>query len=147
MSYAGKESRSYRGSASTSSRLRPVSAARSVERERSNLARGQGRAAAPPSDSDVETDWQHIAIFAAGALLGAALGAGATLLLAPMTGQEVRHGLARRGRRLRSRTADAWGDLRDELQFAARRGRRKIGRALRRRHANREWQEESALDD
>jgi gas vesicle protein len=124
-----------------------VNAGRSLERERSILARGQGRATIPPTASDVETDWQHVAIFAAGAMLGAALGAGAALLLAPMSGEQVRHHLARRGRRLRSRTSDAWDDLRDELQFAARRGRRKIGRALRHRRANRQWQQESALDD
>src|SRR5690348_15797630 len=52
MSYAGKESRSYRGSASTSGRLRSVNAGRSLERERSILARGQGRATIPPTASE-----------------------------------------------------------------------------------------------
>jgi gas vesicle protein len=75
------------------------------------------------------------------------VGAGAALLLTPQTGEEVRHELARRGRRWRVRTADAWDDLRDELQYAARRGRRKLGRALRRRRQNRERQNESVLDD
>lgn len=98
-------------------------------------------------ESDVETDWQHVAIFAVGALIGAAVGAGAALLLAPQTGEEARQGLARRGRRLRARTENAWDDLRDELQLAARRGRRKIGRAMRRRRQRRDWQREDALAD
>lgn len=148
MSYAGKESRSYRGSSAAATRLRSVTPGRSLERDRSQLSRTAGRRAVAGPDSGIETDWQHIVIFAAGALVGAALGAGAALLFTPQTGEEVRHDLARRGRRLRARTADAWDDLRDELQYAAHRGRRKLGRALRRRRAHRdELQDESALDD
>jgi gas vesicle protein len=101
----------------------------------------------PPGESDVETDWQQVAIFAVGALLGAAVGAGAALLLAPQTGEDARQGLARRGRRLRARTANAWEDLREELEFAARRGRRKIGRTLRHRRRRRDREREDALAD
>lgn len=136
MSYAGKESRTYRGS---TSRL-PIKTERPIR-----SSRGLDRAPLTP-ETDAETDWQHVAIFAAGTLLGAVMGAGAALLLTPQTGEEVRHDLARRGRRWRTRTADAWDDLRDELRYAARRGRRKVGRALRRRREHREWQDESALD-
>jgi YtxH-like protein len=146
MSYAGKESRTYRGS-TTAGRVRSESTRRPLERERPISSRRLERASLAVADGEVETDWQHVTIFAAGAFLGAMLGAGAALLLAPQTGKEVRHDLARRGRRWRARTADAWDDLRDELQFAARRGRRKLGRALRRRRENREWQSESGLDD
>src|SRR4029079_13162365 len=73
-----------------------------------------------------ELDWQHIAIFTAGALLGAAVGAGAALLFAPHSGARTRHDIARRGRHFRTRTADAWEDLRHELRYAARRGRKKL---------------------
>lgn len=144
MSYAGKESRTYRGSAATASRLRSESTGRTLDRGRT-LARGAGRS--PSTPIEVETDWQHVAIFAAGAVLGAALGAGAALLLAPQTGEDTRHDLARRGRRLRTRTADAWDDLRDEFRYAAHRGRRKLGRALRHRRERRQWPDDKALDD
>jgi gas vesicle protein len=143
MSYAGKESRTYRGSAG---RLR-AEGGRHLERERPIPSRGLSRASLTVSETELETDWQHVALFAAGAVFGAMVGAGAALLLTPQTGEEVRHELARRGRRWRVRTADAWDDLRDELQYAARRGRRKLGRALRRRRQNRERQNESVLDD
>jgi gas vesicle protein len=76
-------------------------------------------------------DWRRLAIFGAGTLLGAALGAGAALLFAPQSGEQTRRDLARRSRHLRVRTTDAWDDLRDELQWAARRGRRKLGRVVR----------------
>ena len=87
-----------------------------------------------PADAadDGELDWQHIGLFAAGALLGAALGAGATLLFAPQSGAEARHNIARRGRHIRARTATAWDDLRHELIYATRRGRRKLSRRLNR---------------
>jgi gas vesicle protein len=96
-------------------------------------------------------DWEHIAIFAAGALLGAALGAGAALLLAPQSGAETRHNLARRGRHLRARTATAWDDLRHELRYAARTSRRKLGRkftgALRHRRERHELHNGQPADD
>lgn len=147
MSYAGRESRTYRASTTHAGRIRAESSGRALPRERIATTRRVGRPAATPLETEVETDWRQIAIFAAGAVLGAALGAGAALLLAPQTGEEMRHGLARRGRRFGVRTADAWDDLRDELQFAARRGRRKLGRALRRRRQHRDWQNEDALAD
>jgi gas vesicle protein len=145
MSYAGKESRTYRGAAATAGRIRAEAGGRSPGRERSLGSRALGRSAVAPPQ--IEVDWQHVTIFAAGALLGASLGAGAALLFAPQSGEETRYRLTRRGRRFRERTADAWGDLRDELQYAARRGRRKLGRALRRRRQNRERHADDALDD
>jgi hypothetical protein len=148
MSYAGKESRSQRASAAGSGgRLRSGAASRVIERELPLGARRLARTASLPRVEDGETDWQQVAIFAAGAVLGVAIGAGAALLLAPQSGEEARHGLARQGRRLRARTADAWDDLRDELRYAAGRSRRKVGRALRRRRERRELHDESALDD
>lgn len=71
---------------------------------------------------------ETIAVFAAGVALGVALGAGAALLLAPQSGSETRHAIARRGRRLGHRSRDAWDDLRDELRRAARRGIRTLRR-------------------
>ena len=100
---------------------------------------------------DEELDWQHIAIFAAGAFLGAALGAGAALILAPQSGAETRHNLARRGRHFRDRTATAWDDLRHELRYAARTGRRKLARkfagAVRRRRERHELHNGQRDDD
>jgi hypothetical protein len=145
MSYAGKESRAYRASTSTAGRFKSESGGRVLERERNIASRTTARSAARRPDLEVETDWQQVTIFAVGALVGAALGAGAALLFAPESGEEARFRLARRGRRLRARTADAWDDLRDELHYAAHRGRRKLGRALRRRREHR--REEEALDD
>jgi len=145
MSYAGKESRSRHSSTTgATGRLRSGATSRPLERELPLGSRGLRRPGPPPENA--ETDWQEVAIFAAGALLGAALGAGAALLFAPQSGEQARHDLARRGRRLRARTADAWDDLRDELQYVARRSRRKMGRAMRRRE-HRELHDESALDD
>ena len=68
------------------------------------------------------------AFFAAGVAIGLALGAGAALLFAPQAGEDTRHALARRGRRLTRRGRDAWEDLRDELRHAARRRRRERSR-------------------
>lgn len=60
-------------------------------------------------------------VFAAGVLVGLAIGAGVALLVAPQTGVETRQDLMRRGRRLRRRGVDAWEDLRDEFRRVARR--------------------------
>jgi gas vesicle protein len=74
------------------------------------------------------------AIFAAGVAVGVAVGAGAALLFAPMSGEETRRLIARRGRRLGRRGRDAWDDLAFELKSAAKR-RRKAWRERRaRRH-------------
>src|SRR2546421_12597378 len=65
---------------------------RVLERELSISAR---RLARPPrarsSPHQHELDWQHIAIFAAGAVVGATIGAGAALLFAPQSGERTRH--------------------------------------------------------
>ena len=141
MSYAGKDPRSRRtatGSAVTTSGRRADAGHRMLDRELTITARGVSRpvGSRTSSDEERELDWQHITIFTVGALLGAAVGAGAALLFAPQSGARTRHDLARRGRHLRTRTVDAWDDLRHELRYAARRGRRKLGRKL--SHALRE---------
>jgi len=63
--------------------------------------------------------------FLAGLGIGLAVGAAVALLLAPQSGAETRQSLRRRGRRVRNRAADAWDDLRTELE--------RTKRALRRR--------------
>jgi gas vesicle protein len=155
MSYAGKDPRSRRtvGAAdrTASAFQRGRAGTGAVEREISITRRGTIPAEGLSSREDAELDWQHIGIFAAGALLGAALGAGTALLLAPQSGREARHGLARRGRHLTERTSDAWTDLRDELRYAARRSKRKLTRRLQRarreRRSRREMQEGAGLAD
>ena len=160
MSYAGKDPRTRRAAsaavandltrtardagASTSDRELSITA-RGVagsRRARTTIREGYGEHEA---NGEGELDWQHIALFAAGALLGAAIGAGAALLFAPQSGARTRHNIAKRGRRLRTRTADAWDDLRHELRYAARRGRKKL--AARMNGALRDRREREALRD
>ncbi len=153
MSYAGKDSRSRRAASSsadestTSTRPRGRSGARALERELSITARGVTRASRERSADDGELDWQHIGLFATGALLGAALGAGAALLFAPQSGAEARHKISRRGRHIRARTATAWDDLRHELRYATRRGRRKLARKLNRALRDRRERRDLRDDD
>jgi len=154
MSYAGKDPRSRRAPVEAeraASIGRRSARGRVIEREIAIGRRGLAPLPAEGIHADEELDWQHIGIFAAGALLGAALGAGAALLFAPQSGAETRHDLAHRGRRLRERTGDAWEDLRDELRYAARRSKRRIGRrwtrAKRDRRLKREFREQALTDD
>jgi len=63
-------------------------------------------------------DWNNIGLFAAGIAVGAVLGAAVALLMAPATGEETRHGISRRVRRLRG-DDDVWDELAEELQRAA----------------------------
>lgn len=160
MSYAGKDPRTRRAASaavanvqtrtardageSTSDRELSITArgvtgsrrARTTIREAYGVHEGNGAG---------ELDWQHIAIFAAGAVLGAAIGAGAALLFAPQSGARTRHNIAKRSRHLRTRTADAWDDLRHELRYAARRGRKKL--AARMNGALRDRREREAVRD
>ena len=63
-------------------------------------------------------DWNNIGLFTAGIAVGAILGATVALLLAPASGDETRHGIARRVRNLRG-DDDAWDELAEELERAA----------------------------
>ena len=141
MSYAGNAVRGRRpaprdGAASTAPRHRAAAADRAVVRSMPISPARTGQRPLP-QDADGELDWQRVALFATGAVLGAAVGAGAALLLAPQTGEETRRDIARQGRRMRVRTADAWDDLRDELRWAAHRGQRRLSRTLRDRRSRR----------
>jgi len=77
-------------------------------------------------------DWEHVGLLGAGLLVGALVGAGAALLLAPQSGIETRTAIRRKARFARHRATDAVGELADELAAAARRGRRRARRVLRR---------------
>jgi gas vesicle protein len=70
-------------------------------------------------------DSDNLTVFASGLALGLLLGGGAALLFAPRTGSDVRHAIARRGKRARQRGTDVWDDLRHELHRMARRRRRR----------------------
>lgn len=63
-------------------------------------------------------DWNNIGLFTAGVAVGAVLGAMVALLLAPASGDETRHGIGRRVRKLRGND-DIWDELADELELAA----------------------------
>ena len=77
-------------------------------------------------------DWEHVGLVGAGLLVGALVGAGTALLLAPQSGYETRAAIRRRALGARHRATDAWDDLANELAGVARRGRRRARRALRR---------------
>ena len=78
----------------------------------------------PFATTQGDPDWQEVAIFGAGLLLGVILGAGGALLTAPRTGAETRAAHGARAARLRRTTVrssqNAWDELRDELRQAKR---------------------------
>ena len=65
-----------------------------------------------------------IRTFAAGILIGALVGAGIALLVAPSSGEETRRMLSRRARRLAADARDRYEDARHELKQARERRRR-----------------------
>ncbi|MGZ8378383.1 MAG: YtxH domain-containing protein, partial [Gemmatirosa sp.] len=65
------------------------------------------------------TDWARVGVFGAGLAIGALLGAGTALLLAPSSGYETRTRLARGARRASTRVADRWDDLGDTVRQKA----------------------------
>lgn len=75
-------------------------------------------------------DWQHVGLVGAGLLIGALVGAGTALLLAPQSGADTRTTIRRKARFVRHRAGDAWDDLAAELAAVARRGRRRARRVL-----------------
>jgi hypothetical protein len=76
------------------------------------------------------TDWAQVGVFSAGIAVGALIGAGAALLLAPATGFETRARLADRARRSGGRLAGRWDELGDDVRLGARRGRKRVARAV-----------------
>ncbi|MDP9201743.1 MAG: YtxH domain-containing protein [Gemmatimonadota bacterium] len=63
-------------------------------------------------------DWNNISLFTAGVAVGAILGATVALLLAPASGDETRHSIARRVRNIHG-DDDVWDELAEELELAA----------------------------
>ncbi|MFL5464058.1 MAG: YtxH domain-containing protein [Gemmatimonadaceae bacterium] len=76
----------------------------------------------PSSDDsrpyEMVPDWNNIGLFTVGIAVGAVLGAAVALLLAPASGDETRHRITRRVRRLRG-DEDVWDELAAELERAA----------------------------
>ena len=72
------------------------------------------------------------AAFGAGLMLGAILGAGIALLVAPQRGEETRGRISKRLRALRDDAADHIGEWRDDARHELRRQRRRLKRKLNR---------------
>jgi hypothetical protein len=87
-------------------------------------------------------DWMRLGFFGLGIALGALLGSGTALLLAPESGEETRARIRRRAHRIRGHAGEAWDDLRDELAWAARRGRTRVRRGITRGG----WMAEDAVE-
>jgi hypothetical protein len=68
--------------------------------------------------------------FLAGFVVGALVGAGTALLLAPESGSRARRRLGRRLRRLRKGALERVGDLRDEAERELRLARRRLRRQV-----------------
>lgn len=90
------------------------------------------RAARDLADDRTEgtTDWRRVGAFGAGLAIGALLGAGTALLMAPSSGFETRVRLARGARRAGGRVVDRWDDLGDTVRRSAHRGRSQVERQL-----------------
>jgi hypothetical protein len=87
-----------------------------------------------PVGKSYSSDMQlkHAAIFGAGIAIGAMIGAGAALLLAPQSGEETRELLGERARDVRGRIGERFDDVRGDLNWYLRRGRRKFRRGAER---------------
>ncbi|MGI9075981.1 MAG: YtxH domain-containing protein [Gemmatimonadaceae bacterium] len=87
-------------------------------------------------------DWRRFGTLAVGLAIGVAVGAGVALLMAPMSGADVREKIGDRARGLRGQAADTWDELRDELRYASRRGKRGVRRGVTRGR----WAAEDVVD-
>ena len=79
----------------------------------------QGSIPQPKADGlphETIPDWSNIGLFTAGIAVGAILGVSVALLLAPASGDQTRHSIARR---FRGEDDDVWQDLAEELELAA----------------------------
>jgi hypothetical protein len=77
-----------------------------------------------------DIDWRAVGLFGAGLALGALIGAGTALLMAPATGFETRMRLARGARRAGRQAAGRWESLEDRARLAARQGKKRLARRL-----------------
>jgi hypothetical protein len=132
MSFGGTVTRGRRGAGSSGAR---------AEHARRPGAAGTTRVRSV-NGGEGEIDWERVAVFGAGIVLGTAVGAGVALLFAPSSGEEIRAAIVRRGAGLAHQGRDVWDDLRDELEWAARRGKRRLGRRVQRAR----WAAEDFID-
>jgi hypothetical protein len=88
------------------------------------------------------TDWARVGIFSAGVVVGALLGAGTALLLAPASGFETRVRLSRTARRATGRVAERVEDLGDVVRRNADLGKKRVVRGVTRGR----WAAEDALE-
>lgn len=115
MSYAGPASRTSRAASSGAEigLIRPEAAA--------GRRRRPTRRPLPSHSTDAG---DRTMVFVAGLMVGLAVGAGATLLIAPQAGPDTRRSLRRMTKRFGRRGHDAWEDLRDEFRRYRRQRRR-----------------------
>ncbi len=87
-----------------------------------------------PRGRSFENDsaWRTAALVGAGIAVGALLGAGAALLFAPQSGEDTRDLISQRAQQLGGRVSERFDDVRDDFGWYLRRGRRKLGRGLKR---------------
>lgn len=114
-------------------RLAAAGAARVRARSHASLAEREAERreqALEAADAGPATDWAQVGVFGAGLAIGALIGAGAALLLAPATGFETRTRLAATARRRGARVADRVDDLTDDVRRSAKRGKRRVARAV-----------------
>ena len=86
--------------------------------------------------------WKSLGLLGTGIAIGALLGAGTALLLAPASGVATRRRLARGARRAGFRANDAWAELGESLRHRGSRTRR----SLRRRAHEGRWAAERLRD-
>src|SRR5688572_16200217 len=84
---------------------------------------GTHTAADDRSEDQGGTDWRRVGVFTAGLAIGALLGAGTALLMAPSSGFETRVRLVRGARRAGTRVADRFDDWGDAVRQTAHVGR------------------------
>lgn len=72
-----------------------------------------------------EEDYSAVS-FVSGLFLGAAIGAGVALLLAPQSGRRTRRALARSVEDVADSAAERWEDMADELRAAVRSQRKRL---------------------
>ena len=80
---------------------------------------------------DTERESQHVGTgsFALGVVIGAAIGAGLALLLAPRSGRELRGDLASRARKARESAADGYRQGRERVEHLVDKGREAYDKA------------------
>jgi hypothetical protein len=82
------------------------------------------------SSYEESMEWDGIGTFGVGLAVGLTLGAGLALLLAPRSGEETRELLGERSRWVGDRVSGGFDDLREGVERATRRSRRKLHRGL-----------------